>query len=284
VFISQLHHGLIGAHNRLVDRLREDGVDPAECFDAARRAAMWHYQWVIVEDFLVELVGRDLVAEVKDPDRRRFRPEGTPTIPFEFADAAFRYGHGQIRHRYRLQDGSGEYGVFPDLVGFRPVAPEHRIDWPLLFGAEAQPAKRMDGRLAASLIGLPIAITGDVEVEAYHSLAARDLQRGAAIGLPSGEAVARAIGAEPLTRDEAGLGAFGWEGETPLWLYVLREADVRGGGERLGEVGGRLVAEVLLGLLDADPESYRVLDPGWEPTLPAAGERFGVLDLLVGPE
>ena len=65
---------------------------------------------------------------------------------------------------------------------------------------------------------------------------------------------------------------------------MLREADVRGGGERLGEVGGRLVAEVLLGLLDADPESYRVLDPGWEPTLPAAGERFGVLDLLAGPE
>ena len=63
---------------------------------------------------------------------------------------------------------------------------------------------------------------------------------------------------------------------------MLREADVRGAGERLGEVGGRLVAEVLLGLLDADPESYRALDPGWQPTLPAAGERFAVLDLLVG--
>ena len=159
VFISQLHHALIGAHNRLVDRLREDGVAPAECFDAARRAAMWHYQWVIVEDFLVALVGRDLVEEVKDPERRHFRPEGTPIIPFEFADAAFRYGHGQIRHRYRLQDGGGEYAVFPDLVGFHPVAPEHRIDWRLLLGPEAQPAKRMDGRLAASLIGLPLAIT-----------------------------------------------------------------------------------------------------------------------------
>jgi hypothetical protein len=283
VFISQLHRGLIAAHNRIVDRLREDGVDEVECFDAARRATMWNYQWIIVEDFLPALVGRALVEEVKDPARRCYRPEGTPIIPFEFADAAFRYGHGQIRHRYRLQDGGDEYAVFPELVGFRPVAREHRVDWRLLFGPGAQPAKRMDGRLAASLIGLPVAITGDVDVDAYHSLAARDLQRGAAIGLPSGEAVARAMGAAALTREEAGLGPFGWEGETPLWLYVLREAHVHGGGERLGEVGGRLVAEVLLGLLDADPESYRVLDPGWEPTLPAAGERFTVLDLLVGP-
>ena len=243
---------------------------------------MWNYQWIIVEDFLPALVGRALVEEVKDPARRCYRPQGTPIIPFEFADAAFRYGHGQIRHRYRLQDGGDEYAVFPELVGFRPVAREHRVDWRLLFGPAAQPAKRMDGRLAASLIGLPLAITGAVDVDAYHSLAARDLQRGAAIGLPSGEAVARAMGAAALTREEAGLGPFGWEGETPLWLYVLREADVHGGGERLGEVGGRLVAEVLLGLLDADPESYRVLDPAWEPTLPAAGERFTVLDLLSG--
>jgi hypothetical protein len=281
VFIVQLHRALIGAHNRLVDRLREDDVAPEECFEAARRATMWHYQWIVVEDFLPTLVGRELVEEVKDPARRCYRPTGPPIIPFEFADAAFRYGHGQIRHIYRLQPGGEEYTVFPDLVGFRPVAPEHRIDWRLLFGDDAQRAKRMDGRLAASLIGLPLAITGAVDVDAYHSLAARDLQRGAAIGLPSGEAIARAIGAQPLTAAEAGLGDFGWTGETPLWLYILREADVRGGGDRLGEVGGRLVAEVLLGLIDADPESYRALNPQWQPTLPAAGERFELLDLLL---
>jgi len=283
VFISQLHVGVLRAHNRLVDRLREDGLDDDECFEAARRSTLWHYQWVIVEDYLPTLVGRDLVEQVKDPAERCYRPDGAPIIPFEFADAAFRYGHGQVRHRYQLQEGGDEYAVFPDLVGFRPVAPEHRVDARLMFGPDAQPAKRMDGRLAASLIGLPLAITGAVNVDAYHSLAARDLQRGEAIGLPSGEAVARSIGVEPLTREEAGLAAFGWEGETPLWLYILREADVRGGGDRLGEVGGRLVAEVLLGLLDADPESYRALDPLWQPTLPARGERFTLLDLLVAP-
>jgi hypothetical protein len=280
-FISQMHLGVLRAHNRFVDRLREDGIDEGDCFDAARRATIWHYQWVIVEDYLPTLVGRDLLAEVKDPARRCYRPDGEPIIPFEFADAAFRYGHGQIRHRYRLQEGGGEHPVFPDLVGFRPVAPEHRIDWRLLFGPAAQPAKRMDGRLAASLISLPLTITGAVDVDAYHSLAARDLERGAAIGLPSGQTVARAMGVEPLTRDEAGLADFGWEGDTPLWLYILREAEVRGGGDQLGEVGGRLVAEVLLGLLDADPESYRALDPSWQPTLPAEGERFTLLDLLL---
>jgi hypothetical protein len=283
-FVAQLHRAFLGAHNRFVDRLREDGVDPAECFDAARRAIMWHYQWVIVEDYLPTLIGEELLEDIKDPDRRRYRSEGAPIIPFEFADAAFRYGHGQIRHRYLLAPDGEQYSVFPDLVGFRPVAPEHRIAWRLIFGPQAQPAKRMDGRLAASLIQLPLAITGDVAVDAYHSLAARDLQRGAAIGLPSGEAVARALGVEPLTAEEAALAGLGWEGETPLWLYVLREADVRGGGDRLGEVGGRLVAEVLLGVIDADPESYRALDPSWGPTLPAEGERFTLLDLLLAGE
>ena len=151
VFISQLHHALIGAHNRLVDRLREDGVDPAECFDAARRAAMWHYQWVIVEDFLVELVGRDLVEEVKDPERRHFRPEGTPIIPFEFADAAFRYGHGQIRHRYRLQDGRRRVRRLPRPRRLSPRgtrAPDRLAPALRPRGAAGQAHGRAAGRLA----------------------------------------------------------------------------------------------------------------------------------------
>ena len=126
-----------------------------------------------------------------------------------------------------------------------------------------------------------MAITGDVDVDEYHSLAARDLQRGLATGLPSGEAVARRMGLEPLDGDETGLPALGWEGETPLWYYVLKESDARGGGEQLGPVGGRIVGEVLLGIVDADPGSHRSVDPGWRPTLPTAGDgRFGLVELL----
>ena len=73
----------------------------------------------------------------------------------------------------------------------------------------------------------------------------------------------------------------GWSGETPLWFYVLREADVRQAGERLGPVGGRIVGEVLTTLIDRDPGSFRVTDPDWTPTLPAAQPgRFGLADLL----
>jgi hypothetical protein len=174
--------------------------------------------------------------------------------------------------------------VFPDLIGFGPIG-DRRVDWGLLFDVPgrvpAQRAKRIDGQLPRSLIELPGAITGAVEDDAYRSLATRDLERGQGTGLPSGESVARYIGAQVLTPDEVGLAGFGWEGETPLWLYLLREAAVHEDGDRLGAVGGRIVAEVLVGIVSADPESYLALDPSWTPTLPSHGGRFGLRDLLV---
>jgi hypothetical protein len=283
VFMSQMQVAFIRAHNRLVDRLREDGVDDAELFDEARRALTWHYQWLIVHDFLPVLVGSDLLDELGSTGTRFFRPDGKPFIPLEFADAAYRYGHSQIRQLYQLQPGGPRYPVFPELIGFGPVG-DHQVDWSLLFDVPGRPgaqrAKPIDGQLPRSLIRLPVALTGQVD-DAYRSLATRDLERGQATGLPSGEAVARLIGAETLSEDELGLRRHGWQGETPLWLYVLRESSARQDGDRLGEVGGRIVAEVLHGVIAADPESYLAVQPGWSPTLPARGERFRLADLLV---
>jgi hypothetical protein len=69
-------------------------------------------------------------------------------------------------------------------------------------------------------------------------------------------------------------------GETPLWYYLLKEADVRDDGERLGPVG--IVGEVLLGIVDGDPESLRSVDRSWRPTLPSRHPaRFMFTDLLV---
>ena len=89
------------------------------------------------------------------------------------------------------------------------------------------------------------------------------------------------MGERPLSPEETGLRAQGWSGETPLWYYLLKEAEVREQGERLGPVGSLLVGEVLVGVIDHDPESQRSVDPTWSPTLPARDpDRFTLADLL----
>lgn len=283
-FMTGLQVAFIRAHNRLVDRLRADRVAESELFDDARLALNWHYQWVILHDFLPNLVGDAMTATVLRDGPRFYRPAGEPFIPVEFADAAYRYGHSQIKGDYQVRRGEARFPVFPDLAGFRALAPDHVIDWSLLFDVPSHPraqrAKPIDGQLPASLIRLPESITGVIEVAAYRSLAARDLQRGMGTGLPSGEAVARAVGVRPLTRDELALGD--WDDDTPLWLYILREAAVRGGGDYLGEVGGRIVTEVIVGIIRDDPESYLTNDPTWRPTLPSHEHgSFRIRDLLV---
>lgn len=284
VFMSQLQLAFIRAHNRLVDRLRADGTDEPNLFAEARRALTWHYQWVIVSEFLPGLAGSNLVNAVLAHGPRFYRPRGETNIPVEFADAAYRYGHSQIRETYVLRPGGPEVKFFPDLMGFGPIG-DRSVDWTMLFDFPghqlAQRAKPINGRLVQSLISLPQAISGAVADPAFASLAARDLQRGQGLNLPSGESVARLMGAEVLDEDEVGLSAHGWTAETPLWLYIQREAAVRNAGDRLGEVGGTITAEVLIGVIGRDPESYLTLAPGWQPTLPAREDGFRLRDLLI---
>ncbi len=286
LFMSQMQLGFIRTHNRVVDRLRDDGVEEAEVFDDARRATTWHYQWVILREFLPQLIGSGLTGELLDGGAKVFKPGDDPFIPFEFADAAYRYGHSQVRDAYRVNRHFGPVPVFPDLMGFGAVPVDHAIDWSLQFdvpGQErAQRSKKIDGKLPRWLISLPRQISGEEEGSVYSSLANRDLQRGQAVGLASGEAVARELGVEPLSPEQVGLAETGWDQETPLWLYILKEAEALEDGNRLGPVGGRIVGEVLVGIIDADPESFRSVDPSWRPTLPSheAGI-FGIADLLV---
>lgn len=282
LFTSQMVVAFATLHNRLVDRLREDGVTDGELFAEARRATTWHYQHVILRELLPGLIGPQLAAEVLATGSELYRVADDPYVPLEFADAAYRYGHAQIRDRYHVNARFGPLPVFPDLMGFGPVPPEHAVDWTLQIDVAGHPpaqrAKRIDPRLPSPLIALPTRVSGSAPGTDYASLATRDLQRGHAVGLPSGEAVAEHLGVPALRAEEVGLAEHGWTGETPLWFYVLKEADMLQDGERLGPVGGRIVGEVLVGIIDADPESFRFVDPHWTPTL-ASG--FGLADILV---
>lgn len=285
LLISQMHVALLRAHNRIVDDLRLADTSEDLLFEEARRCLTWHYQWVVVNDFLGGLVDPGLLASILRGELPLPLRAGL-SIPVEFADAAYRYGHSQIRQRYRINAAAGPLAILPDLMGFRPVGPERVVDFSLLFdpsGARtAQRALPIDARMPRALIELPEDITGHLDDRRYGSLAARDLQRGVSTGLPSGEAVARSLGVQPLSPAQIGLPE--WSVETPLWYYVAREAAILSGGDRLGPVGGRLVAGVLVALLDRDPDSYRSQAPEWTPSLPALGgepRAFSLLDLLL---
>ena len=94
---------------------------------------MWHYQWILLHDYLPGLIGPELTTELSNEAPRFYTLGGEPYIPFEFADAAFRYGHSQIRHRYAINATMTGLAMFPDLMGFGAVPPERAVDWSLLF-------------------------------------------------------------------------------------------------------------------------------------------------------
>lgn len=284
LMISQLHLAFLKFHNRVVEWVRKQGVPAAQVFDAARQLVTWHYQWIVAYEFLPLTVGEALVDDISTSGPRFYSFTDRPFIPIEFADAAYRFGHSQIRGMYTLNDHA-RGNIFPDCGGTCPIPAERVLGWQYFFDVvpehPPQPSKRMDVQFAHSLIDLPVSVVGETELPEHHSLAVRDLQRARALDLPSGEAIARAMGVEPLTAEERGLGKE-WEGsETPLLFYLLKEAEVRHGGEQLGEVGGRIVAEVLLSLIHADARSFMRAGREWKPLLPSKQEgHFTMGDLL----
>jgi len=285
LIISQLHLAFLKFHNAVVDYLRAKDIPRSAVFSQAQRQVRWHYQWIVVHEFLPLTVGEDLMRELLSTGLKYYLYSDQPYIPVEFADAAYRYGHSQVRSLYTLNDGGAKGQVFPDCAGTCPVPHSRSVDWAYFFHVDdkrpPQASKRIDTVLAHALIDLPTSVVGETEIPEQHSLAYRDLVRGEALVLPSGEAIARAMGVAPLTQDEVGLRPMGWQSETPLWYYILKEAEVRHRGERLGEVGGCIVAEVLLGLIDGDPNSYRNAEVEWKPELPSSQPgNFTMTDLL----
>jgi hypothetical protein len=143
--------------------------------------------------------------------------------------------------------------------------------------------KRIDRMLSTPLFDLPpgAIATGDPPT----SLAQRNLLRHLTWQLPSGQELAGAMRSPVLShRDLDELSGFGlgFERSTPLWYYVLAEAELMENGLRLGPVGGRIVAEVVIGLLESDATSF-LSAPGWRPTLPAPHSgtgNFRMVDFL----
>jgi Animal haem peroxidase len=311
--IAQLHLLFIQFHNVVVDRLWHAGKvhKPDAVLKAARQLVRWHYQWIVVHEFIPAVVGeemaRDVLPESKDgsPQEVRlkfFQWRRHPFIPVEFSGAAYRFGHSMVRSEYGLKRppaGAGftiamEKGValFPKLAGFRWLSEDVIIEWDQFFDFDGAPSpqvgQKIDTAIVAPLFELPD------EAANQKSLPRRNLERGVRLQLPSGQDVAAAMHETALTEKELELKNMPGsrkelKAAAPLWYYILCETARATGpapkkkprpGRHLGPVGGRIVAEVLAGLLKGDRSSYLHSDPPWEPRELGTDGTFTMADLI----
>lgn len=269
-------------------------------FLVAREVTLWHYQWLLVNEHLPQIAGQPMVDDILKHGNRFYRPEDREGfMPIEFGGAAYRFGHSMVRPSYRANftSGTGDStnpGANPffalvfdpnepnfhdpvnhdrkDLLGGFP-APRRYIGWQTFFDlgdGQVKPNKRVDTDISTVLFTLPLPAIAPHTQTAPTVLAQRNLLRQLTWGLPSGQDIARAMGVQPLSSSELSKIAdvykpFGTS--TPLWYYVLAEGKAAANGLNLGPVGGRIVAETLIGLLRADPTSYLSANPRFQPFL-----------------
>lgn len=293
LIVSQFHHAMLKFHNQVVDGLVVAGFT-GDIFLEAKRIVTHHYQWAVVEDFLKRICG---AAAVNAAMASVSAAKGSPfAMPVEFSVAAYRFGHSMIRERYWINAGRINE-TLGDVFAFArnpllPVFSNWVVDFNAFFdtgffAAVHNKATKIDSVLAPGLDVLP-GFTGMMAM-----LATRNLLRGLALGLPSGQGVAGHFGIAPMTAAQLKQGLPAAEAalldsnggillsKTPLWYYVLREAAVIGNGEQLGPVGGRVVAETFVRMLKRNPDSYVNASAAFTPSLPSAvAGQFTVADLV----
>ena len=340
--VSQFQALMLRFHNRLVAEDKKNLDLPA-----LQQIVRWHYQWVVIHDFLPKIVSGPVLEALKTDgkyDQKKlefFHWKNDPFMPVEFSVAAYRLGHSMIRPGYRLNDDDGTLlPIFPvsseglpdGLTGFQAMAKNRGIDWGRFIDLEGdirayggdpdkvkpansdmkrrlQFAYRIDTSVVTPLSLLPASVASDPP----PSLPQRNLLRGFELGLPTGQNVARAMKVTPLTDDQIIIGkavdspsgddVLGplskipelspFKGKCPLWTYILAEAanhrttlDIavtpatKIGTPQLGPVGGRIVAEVFLGMLFGDNDSFLSAEPDWVPSIRNKGEQFALRDIV----
>jgi hypothetical protein len=309
--ISQLHLAFLRFHNAVVDHLAALGIADSDLFAEAQRTVRWHYQWIILKHFLRLTCTAPVVEDILANGRKLYDWQNEPYIPVEFSVACYRFGHSQVRPSYRANftgaSGGGELFQFifqglpdhtsPEADDFSGSSrkPWRFIDWRTFFDfgdGKMRHNKKIDTKLSTPLFVLPGSVVSNPDAKINpQSLAQRNLLRHLTFSLPSGQRIGKAMKAQIPSlelladSDLAELKAYGLHNRTPLWYYVLKEAEVIAGGESLGPLGARIVAEVFVGLIQGDSQSFLTQDPDWTPFLPTIdpareGHDFTMEDML----
>ena len=289
LFLSQLHLLFLRFHNRLLI---------GRSFEEAQEEARYYYQAIVLYDFLrricdervYNLVLRRILA--RDAAFFLLQSDASNRIimPVEFATAAYRFGHSMVRSQYPVNADYPAIEIFDErfgTLGFGQVPPKLTVDWRFLLNVKkCHPyarSKAIDHLLADELIRLPDPVVGRNSPQNDRALAFRNLLRGYVLGLPSGQRVEAALAARgypirtPDDEDyqDLGLGDIlagaGLDAQTcndlanhtPLFLYLMREAGVRGGGNRLGPVGSAILMEVF-GAMLLHCETSFLMDEEWD--------------------
>ena len=274
VIVRQIHALFLKLHNVAVREL--PAIMPSrERFERARDRVRRQYQWLVHNWYLREICHPEVYDAVVQGNDCRFdwKKDGF-AIPVEFSLAAMRFGHSMVRPAYRLNRLSSEEGgsglnPLADLFGMKnnaPLGSHLKIDWSLLSNDGAM---SIDTALVEPLFHIPDEHLGHSTTRIPHppnALALRTLLRGAATRLPTGQQVRDALGERPIADTPSEYESDPWDPlrsvglaeETPLWYYILLEAQLDPDcvGSTLGRVGSRIVAEVIEGSLRFDPTSF----------------------------
>jgi Animal haem peroxidase len=314
--VAQTHLAMIRFHNRVLDTL-PGSVPPGARFETARELVTKHYQWMLRTDFLPRIGTGTVITDVFSNGRKAFEvgaaPTDVPTMPIEFSVAAYRLGHSMVRAAYNwnkiFDEGAGSLGLLFEFtglsgdLGFEPrllstwIADFRRLydfdaaGHPALAvpAAKFNRAMRIDTRLVNPLQHLPGLAGEDA------NLAFRNLTRANMVRLATGQQMAtflkgKGVSLTKLTKAEIREGDGGAKlddltqtqrervlANTPLWFYVLREAELNGG--KLAGVGARIVAETFHRAIEGSTYSI-VRDSSWKPSLGPDTTTFRMPDLL----
>jgi Animal haem peroxidase len=306
LIVAQFHLAFLRFHNAVVDWVQANEPDDyrsqAEVFGRARQLVRFHYQWLVVHDYLKTVTLPGVADQVLLGGNQHYGPRnGQVFMPLEFSVAAYRFGHSMVRAVYDYNRNFGRPGrnlpsapfgllfVFtgnanPPFGGDTEVLPFNWIiEWDRMVDKGArfpdQFARKIDTRLAPPLRDLSNR-GNDAPDPAIKlilkRLATSNLLRGYLLSIPTGQAIAQAMGVPVLSGRELqqdnnpvvndALREGGFLERTPLWYYLLKEAEVRANGTSLGELGSRIVCETLIGQLRHDPDSYLNHQDGWDPS------------------